>query len=527
MVLRVTILDGYTDEPAGLGVPPYIDVYPRYVAGAIWYYDKQAIVKYFTIDEVRCKWAEFYRSASESQLTIVIAGVVVPGKYLGGTPITPKEIIDVGLALSSLPTKSILAGPAAVFGMGTRGGSIAYHPKDLGKHYDFIVKGDLEVFIYNMLSLGEEKANPSERRKSYELTDKFAFLGAKIVTQHPCYGYNLMVELETYRGCSRWFTGGCSFCVEPLYGKPLSRNPENILLELKELYELGVKGFRFGRQADFLVYGADLENKDEYPKPNVTFMEHFLKYARQIAPEALIHIDNVNPATIAKHQVESAKTLQLIASYLSPGNVAALGIESVDEKVIRANNLNTTPEEAMLAIEIINKAGGERGENGLPRLLPGINFVLGLPGETKETYYKNVEFLDELKKRKLMIRRINIRKVLVLPFTRLSLMWNENILIKHEEYAKWFTWKVRHDYDPFFLNLVAPKGTILKDVYVEKIEGNLTYARQMGSYPITIEIPGKILKPCVLDIRVIRHKGRSIIGEPVTHCSKTSYTSNY
>ncbi|MEM1605114.1 MAG: radical SAM protein [Fervidicoccaceae archaeon] len=520
MVLRVTILDGYTDEPAGLGVPPYIDVYPRYAAGAIWYHDKQAVIRYFTIDEARSKWAEFYRSASESQLTLIIAGVVVPGKYLGGTPISPREIINVGLTLASLPTKSILAGPAAMFGMGIEGGSVAYHPKDLGKHYDFVVKGDIDVFLHNMLSLGEEHANPLERRRSYDMTDKFAVLGAKIATQHPNYRYNLMVELETYRGCSRWFTGGCSFCVEPLYGKPISRNPENVLLEIRELYMLGVRGFRFGRQADFLVYGANLEKGDEYPKPNVTFMEHFLKHARQIAPDALIHIDNVNPATIAKNQEESTKVLQMTAYYLSPGNVAALGLESADEKVIRTNNLNTTPEESLLAIEIINRVGGERGENGLPRLLPGINFVLGLPGETKETYYKNIEFLEMLKKKKLMVRRINIRKVLVLPFTKLSLIWNEKILVKHDEYAKWFTWKVRHDYDPFFLSIVAPKGTILRNVYVEKTEDNLTYARQMGSYPITIEIPKKIEKPCILDIRVLRHKGRSVIGEPVTHCSK-------
>jgi len=32
--VRVVIVDGYTDEPAGLGVPPYLDVYARYAAGA-------------------------------------------------------------------------------------------------------------------------------------------------------------------------------------------------------------------------------------------------------------------------------------------------------------------------------------------------------------------------------------------------------------------------------------------------------------------------------------------------------------
>ena len=43
-----TILDCYTDEPAGLGVPPYLGTYPRYIAG---YLDED--VKYITIDDLR------------------------------------------------------------------------------------------------------------------------------------------------------------------------------------------------------------------------------------------------------------------------------------------------------------------------------------------------------------------------------------------------------------------------------------------------------------------------------------------
>ena len=33
--MSFTILDCYTDEPAGLGVPPYLGVYPRYISGSI------------------------------------------------------------------------------------------------------------------------------------------------------------------------------------------------------------------------------------------------------------------------------------------------------------------------------------------------------------------------------------------------------------------------------------------------------------------------------------------------------------
>lgn len=514
----MTILDGYTDEPAGLGVPPYLDVNVRYAAGAIWYVDRQAAVRYYTIDEARSSWGDFFRVAKESDLVIVIAGVVVPGKYLGGRPMGPEEVVRVGAVLSSMRAKSVLAGPAAVFGMGERGGSVATPPWELGKHYDFVVKGDVEVFLRELLTEGEERADPSTRRTSYELTDRFATLGARIVLQHPNYNYNLMVELETFRGCARWFTGGCSFCIEPGYGKPIQRSREGVLREIEALYALGVRGFRLGRQTDFLLYGADLSRNEEFPKPNPEFLEGFLREVSKAVPEAIVHIDNVNPGTIAKHPEESLKGLRYIAEYLSPGNVAALGVESADEKVIERNNLKALPEESLRAVELVNKAGRDLGWNGLPKLLPGINFVLMLPGETKETYYRNLEFLEAIARRGLLVRRINVRRVLVLPTTRLAAFWSRRLLKRHEKVARWFVWKVRHFFEPLFLSRVAPKGAVLREVFVERTVGGLTYARQMGSYPIVVELHGSYGKPCVLDVEVVRHKGRSLVGKALSEC---------
>ena len=45
------ILDGYVDEPACLGVPPYISPYIRTVAGMLITHG--FTVRYFTIDQLR------------------------------------------------------------------------------------------------------------------------------------------------------------------------------------------------------------------------------------------------------------------------------------------------------------------------------------------------------------------------------------------------------------------------------------------------------------------------------------------
>ena len=91
--MQVIILDGYTDEPAGLGVPPYIDIYPRYIAGAIKDIEPSCKILYFTVDFVRSNFEIFAKQAEKSKMVIFIAGIVVPGKYLGGAPITVKELL--------------------------------------------------------------------------------------------------------------------------------------------------------------------------------------------------------------------------------------------------------------------------------------------------------------------------------------------------------------------------------------------------------------------------------------------------
>ena len=48
--MHITILDCYTDEPAGLGVPPYLGTYPRYLYGLL---KQQGEVRYITIDDLR------------------------------------------------------------------------------------------------------------------------------------------------------------------------------------------------------------------------------------------------------------------------------------------------------------------------------------------------------------------------------------------------------------------------------------------------------------------------------------------
>ena len=512
---RVLIVDGYNDEPGGLGVPPYIDVYPRYIAGSFWLANKSSRVDYVTVDSFRKGLRAWLARAPGYDVIVFVAGVVVPGRYIGGEPARPGELVEWARLLSPSVPLLVLAGPAARWGMGLEGGKPAYPPAAFKKAgFHVLVTGDVEEYFYELAMYGPERASPWRVRRDYSLVDKVAVLGARVVRQHPNYGRNLIVELETYRGCARWVSGGCSFCVEPLRGRPIQRDARAIAEEVEALYRWGARGFRLGRQADILVYGSRRLGEEEWPEPDPSALRRLFKGVRAAAPNlGVLHIDNVNPGTIARHPRASVEALKVIVEYHTPGDVAAMGLETADERVARLNNLNTTPEEALAAVEAVNKVGGSRGWNGLPHLLPGLNFILGLPGETAETYRLNREFLEEVMRRGLAVRRVNIRRLLPLPSTRVWRM-KHGVSPRLEPKARAFVRWVRRVFDVEMLRRVAPPGTVLRGLWVEECAPGLCYARQPGSYPLTVAVKGRLVPGSYVDEVVVEgvHSGRSVLG---------------
>lgn len=489
MSSKAVIIDGYIDEPACFGVPPYIAPYIRYAAGA---FEKNGIAAdYVTIDQVR-RDPYLLAGAEKADYVLVIAGVSVPGKYLGGTPAKASEILQIGAALKNPVT--IVGGPV-IFGSSGGGGEAA--EKQCFSVYDHLLEGEIGSALDSVIR-GEDGCG----RLDYGLIDEFAVAGAGIAEKHPGFP-DVICEIETARGCSRYVSGGCSFCTEFLYGEPVFRSAAGIHAEVKALQDSGVRHFRVGRQPDLLTYGV---HGGEFPCPDPDKIEHLFSGIRGAAPGLkTLHIDNINPRNIFEHEEAAAEALKSIVRWHTPGDVAAFGMESADPGVIRANNLKATPEQVMRAIEIVNEVGGVR-ERGIPHLLPGLNFVLGLKGESPKTYELNARFLDDLLKRDLLIRRVNIRQVMPFEGTK---AWEENTIGVYDDLFRKFKAGIRKNFDHPMLMKVFPRGTLLKDVIIEE-EGNVSFGRQMGSYPILVGVPAKIGRSEHIDAVVTDWGQRSI-----------------
>ena len=487
------ILDGYVDEPACLGVPPYVSPYIRTVAGALITHGYT--VQYLTIDQLRLdplRTAELNRA----DLLVMIAGVTVPGKYLGGTPATLTEIQQIGHMVRG--PKKLVGGPIG-FGYAAEGGQKAIRQVISG--FDALLTGEPAIALDNYLG-----GNEPEGALDYTRTDPWSIAGSTIITQHPDYPY-VMCELETARGCAHGATGGCSFCTEPFYGQPKYRSIEGITAEVAALHSHGARHFRVGRQPDILAYGA---GAGEYPAPRPDLLDRLFSSIRTACPDLkTLHIDNTNPATIARHEDASREALRAIIRHHTSGDVAAFGMETADPAVIAANNLKAQPDEVFRAIGIVNEEGGMRRHN-VPELLPGLNFVCGLAGETEQTYALNEQFLVRVRDAGLSVRRVNIRQVM--PFEGTPVYTN-NTLGKHEQRFRAFKEFVRNTIDLPMLQRVFPIGTVLCDVRVE-VTGELSFGRQLGSYPILVGLPLSLPRNTITDAVVVDWGMRSITALP-------------
>ena len=90
----------------------------------------------------------------------------------------------------------------------------------------------------------------------------------------------------------------------------------------------------------------------------------------------------------------------------------------------------------------------------------------------------------------------------------------DNTLGKYERRFRVFKEFVRTKIDLPMLQRVFPIGTVLREVRIE-VSGNLSFGRQMGSYPILVGIPLSLDRGTVTDAVVVDWGMRSLTALPV------------
>ena len=512
------VLDGYEDEPAAFGVPPYVGFHIRYLCGVLEL--AKIDYEYLTIDQ----WRDLVKTNGEDwarkRLSTIegfacIAGAVVPGRYLRGTPLSLKETRNI---IRDLPSQiPALFGGWAIRGWRQQGWT------PLRKNL-FLAVQDTDATLYTYFETGQWK----HTRRNAEQWTQWAQAGAlsKAVTSHPDLGTEekrgpLTYEVEVYQGCVR-YKRGCKFCIEPKKGIPIWRTPKDIIEEVRLAHDAGVQHVRLGGMTDTYTYMAEGVKELEYPVPNPEPIAQLLHGLREDERLGILHTDNGNPSIIAENLEESEAITKTLVETLSDGAVLSFGLESADPSVHDANWLNCDPAQLKSAIRLINSYGRERGKRGLPKLLPGLNFIAGLNGESKNSYQMNLDLLHEIRREGLLLRRINIRQVEGEGFQEIP-----------QDQFNMFKNNVRETVDGPLLKELFPMGEVLSDVHWETHDGRtrlpahqndahttescrgkagITFGRQIGAYPILIGVEYHIPLETQSNIVVTGHGARSITG---------------
>ena len=134
----ITVLDGFVDEPSCLGVPPFMSFQVRYIVGSIL--NAGETYEYVTIEQ----WRKGHKISGE--ILIILAGALVPGRYLRGMPISFKEFISI---CTSFKGTKILVGASAQFGFSQGGGKSRIFGNSFA---NFFALKDGDAFIYSFLN---------------------------------------------------------------------------------------------------------------------------------------------------------------------------------------------------------------------------------------------------------------------------------------------------------------------------------------------------------------------------------------
>ncbi|MCI9585291.1 MAG: radical SAM protein [Bacilli bacterium] len=497
------IIDCYTDEPSGLGVPPFLSVHSRYIVGCLG----KANVKYYylTIDDLRYANGETHFENSFNKRILnttknkndvssiienakniyVVMGCFVKYEYVSAEPPTFSEVEELLHKFSNNDTNKLL-----FYSLGgselTRKTVKETVPRNL---FNDIIFGN----TYNYF-LGETK---QKFKSNYNQLKDIAIYSSNILTQleRP-----LVFEIETATGCNR--NPGCTFCIEGMRGLPLQfRDKEDIVKEIKSCYDLGARYFRLGRQPNFYAY----------QNCNVNEIEKLFHMIWNACPNIkTLHIDNVSPHNV--NTEEGKEITRIVAKYTTDGNITPFGIESFDSVVREKCNLNGTIDDIHKSISIINKYGKERGKTGIPKLLPGINIIYGLDGQSNDTLHHNIENFNKILSSGDFVRRVFVRK-LTSPYGEQFDHYNSKEL---QEFTSWSK-SIENEFSIPMLKTVFPLNLIISELRMEMYKDGNSILRQMATCPVRVVIKNQKLD---LDnfyrVKVIGYDGnRTLIGELV------------
>ncbi len=187
--------------------------------------------------------------------------------------------------------------------------------------------------------------------------------------------------ISIMRGCDNM----CSFCVVPFTrGRERSRDPESIVKEAKELFEMGYREVTLlGQNVDSYIYaggGLKKEILTEEQRANATSFAQLLEMVANVHPDLRVRYSTSNPRDMTDD------VLHVMAKYDNICKYVHLPVQCGSSRVLGVMNRGYTREEYMDRV------------NAIKRIIPdcGISsdIITGFCTETEEDHQETLSLME-------------------------------------------------------------------------------------------------------------------------------------
>ena len=172
-------------------------------------------------------------------------------------------------------------------------------------------------------------------------------------------------------GCNNF----CSYCIVPyVRGRERSRNPENIVKEVKKLVAEGYK--------EITLLGQNVNSYDGDKKFGVTFAQ-LLDRVASIEGKFRLRFMTSHPKDLSEDVIDA------VAMYPNICNNIHLPVQSGSTEILRRMNRRYTREKYLECIQMI--------KSKLPDVGITTDIMVGFPGETEEDFLDTLDLVEKAK----------------------------------------------------------------------------------------------------------------------------------
>jgi len=198
------------------------------------------------------------------------------------------------------------------------------------------------------------------------------------------YSEKTRAVIKIQDGCDRF----CSYCIIPYArGKVRSRKPENILEEVKQIAQKGIKEIVL-TGIHIASYGKDFET--EYR------LIDLLEALNSVEGIQRIRLGSLEPTLMTESFVNRMANLEKICDHFH------LSLQSGCNETLKRMNRKYTTEEFEEVTKRLRKV--------YPQVALTTDIIVGFPGETEEEFQKTYQFLEKIAFYKMHIFKYSKRK---------------------------------------------------------------------------------------------------------------------